>query len=852
VKIKFSIIFFIIFLGFNLFIYAKTNILIKQTDSIILEKTNKDNIISTDKKEEKYIAPFQKLLNIRNEIIMNSIAINSKFNVKNDSHYFANTFLQNGTLTLWYRKPAKIWEEALPVGNGRLGAMVFGGVDVERLQINEDTLWSGGPYNPINPEARNALPYIRKLIFDGKYRDASKLIDEKVIAIPKKQMSYQPVGDLILNFPTPDGEVENYQRKLDLDTAVITTNYTINNVYYTREVFSSPVDQVIVMKLNADKPKHINFKITIDSPQQAIINIENDNELLMDGKNSEEHNVKGKLNFQMRARVIPQNGIISHDNKYIQVRDADSALIIVAVATSYKNFNDVSGNPSAITKQQLADAANKNFDELLSNHIREHQRLFRRVSIDIGSNHSIQLPTDERIKNFPDADDPQFVSLYFQYARYLLISSSRPGSQPANLQGIWNDKTNPPWGSKYTININTEMNYWPAEAANLSECVEPLILMIKDLSITGAKTAKEMYNARGWVVHHNTDLWRATAPIDGARWGMWPTGGAWLCIHLWDHYEFTQDENFLKRIYPIIKGAALFFIDTLVEDPKTHYLVTNPSISPENNHPFGTSVCAGPTMDNQILRDLFTNCITASNILKADDDFRKELEKKLSSLAPNQIGKNGQLQEWLEDWDLEAPEQTHRHISHLYGLFPSWQITPDETPNLAKAAIITLNTRGDMSTGWAIAWRINCWARLFDGNRALMIMKHLFSPTRTYPNMFDAHPPFQIDGNFGAASAIIEMLLQSRRIIKENVTSDCFLIHLLPALPTTWQDGSVKGLRARGGFEIDIKWEKGKLNNAVIHSLKGKPCLIRYNNTTINMHLPAGKSKVIDSDLLKK
>jgi alpha-L-fucosidase 2 len=545
------------------------------------------------------------------------------------------------------------------------------------------------------------------------------------------------------------------------------------------------------------------------------------------------------LNFQVRARVIANGGTVTSSGNSIAVTNADSVTILIAAATSYRNYQDVSGDPEAIVKEQIRAAAKKSFESLLAAHVREHQRLFQRVSIDLGQSDAMQLPTDERIKNFNNGGDPQFAALYFQFGRYLLISSSRPGGQPANLQGLWNESMNPPWQSKYTININTEMNYWPAESCNLAECTEPLIALVKDLSQTGARTAQEMYGAHGWVAHHNTDLWRATGPIDGPNWGMWPMGGAWLCDHLWDHYEFSGDKKYLKDIYPVLRGAAQFFLDTLVEEPTHKWLVTNPSLSPENQHPFGSAVCAGPTMDMEILRDLFSHCIETSKILNTDSEFRKKLEETRARLAPLQIGKNGQLQEWLEDWDAQAPEQKHRHISHLYALFPSAQITPRGTPQLADAAKVSLNTRGDITTGWAIAWRINCWARLHDGDRALSIINHLFDPSRTYPNMFDAHPPFQIDGNFGGTSAITEMLMQS-----ENGE-----IELLPALPNAWASGHVSGLRARGGFEVDLAWNDHKLTKATIHSTSGTKAAVRYGERTAEIPIRPGATVQLNSEL---
>jgi alpha-L-fucosidase 2 len=744
----------------------------------------------------------------------------------------------NSVTKLWYTQPASEWTEALPIGNGRLGAMVFGGLDRERLQLNEDTLWAGGPYNPVNPQAATALPEVRRLIFAGEYQKAAELISAKVMATPLHQMPYETVGDLILDFGDAS-PAKDYHRELDLDTAIATTRFSRGGVRFVRETFVTPVDQLVIIRLTADRPGSISFAASFNTPQQAQVQTPTPNTLALAGRNGTVEGIEGELTFEARVHANATDGIVNTANGQLHVRNADAVTLHIAMATSYKRFDDCTGDPTTATTQTLSKACTKSYEALKADHIASHQKWFRRVSINLGTTPAALQPTDQRIANSAQQNDPALAALYFQYARYLLICSSRPGSQPANLQGIWNDSTSPPWGSKYTININTQMNYWPAEPLNLPECVEPLIAMVKDLAVTGARTAKEMYGAGGWVCHHNTDLWRATAPIDGPNWGIWPTGGAWLCKHLFDHYEFGGDRNYLEQIYQVMKGAAQFFLDTLVEEPTHKWLVTCPSLSPENKHPHGTAVCAGPTMDSQIIRDLFDNCISAANVFQIDADFRRQLAAARDRLPPNQIGSAGQLQEWLDDWDTQAPEQEHRHVSHLYGLFPSAQIDPRLTPQLAEACRNTLNTRGDITTGWAIAWRINLWARLLDAQRAHRILKLLFDPSRTYPNMFDAHPPFQIDGNFGGASGITEMLVQSHS----------GEIHLLPALPSAWPSGSVTGLRARERFEIDITWRDGNLTKATLRSTGGQGIQVRYKNRTASFRVQVGVQIEINGEL---
>jgi alpha-L-fucosidase 2 len=746
-------------------------------------------------------------------------------------------------LSLWYRQPAGLWTEALPVGNGRLGAMVFGGVNREHLQLNLDTLWAGGPYDPVNPDAQAALPEVRQLIFAGHYAGAADLLSAKVMAKPLKQMPYQPLGDLWLDFPAVT-TVVNYRRELNLDTAVATATFTANGVKFTREVFSSPVDQVIVVHLTADQPGQISFTAGLTTSQPANVTVESGDTLVMRGVNEDANGIKGALKFQARMNILTDGGRTAAAGNTISVTNADAVTLLLAAATSYRNYHDVNGDPESIVKKQMATSLVKPVDHrvskgnwsdaLLPAHIAAHQKLFRRVELNLGdSGDAAKLPINERIAHFADGKDPELAVLYYQFGRYLLISCSRPGSQPATLQGLWNDSMTPPWESKYTININTEMNYWPAETANLGECVEPLQGMIEDLSRTGAHTAQVMYGARGWVVHHNTDLWRATAPMDGPLWGMWPTGGAWLCQTLWEHYLFNPDKKYLKQIYPLLKGSAQFFLDTLVEDPDTHYLVTNPSLSPENaHHANGQYNCAGPAIDMEILRDLFAECITASETLDTDKTFRAQVAATRARLAPSKIGQAGQLQEWQADWDLQAPILHQHHVSHLYALYPGAAIDERTTPELAAAAKKSLVIRGDDAGGWSMAWRINLWARLHDGDHAYGDLQLLLSPARTYPDLLNGHRVYQIDGNLGGPAGITEMLLQSQN----------GEIQFLPALPKAWPNGRVKGFRARGGFEVDFTWQDGRLTSAAIHSINGKVAHLRYGSVTRDIKLKPGHS----------
>ena len=732
--------------------------------------------------------------------------------------------LQNHNL-MWYDRPAVLWTEALPLGDGRLGAMMFGNPLQEHLQLNEETMWAGNPNNNYNPEAAEWIPKIRQLVFEGRYREAQDLCTRYVKSPTNQGMPYQPFGDLLVNF---NGQLDytNYRRSLDLDSALAVVEYDVNDVHFRRECFTSFADSVVILHLSASRPGQLSFTATMTTPQQDSRLNDAPEGITLHGMTGGHEKLGSRLRFFGRAVVKNRGGSQTIRHGIITVEGADEATIYVSIATAFQNYRSIKGDERARSANQMQLALQKDYATARAQHIEAYQAMANRNTLWLGDDKYADRTTVDRLRDFGKTHDKHLVAMYYRFGRYLLISSSQPGGQPANLQGIWNDKMLPSWDSKYTCNINLEMNYWPSEVCNLSELNEPLFRLIREVSQTGRDAARVMYGVRdttAWVLHHNTDLWRITGAVDNAPSGMWMSGGAWLCTHLWQHYLYTLDLDFLREWYPVMKGAASFFDETMVYEPLHHYLVVCPTNSPENTpQEHDATTVAGCTMDSQLIGDLWDEVAQAARLL-GDIPTAEHYEARVKELAPMQIGSWGQLQEWVEDWD--NPADDHRHVSHLYGLFPSNRISARNTPDLAKAAQISLEHRGDISTGWAMGWRVCLWARLLDGNHAYKLIENQLSLTHerdvsyepklgggTYANLFDAHPPFQIDGNFGCTAGIAEMLMQSQDPV----------IQLLPALPDYWKDeGRISGLVARGGFVIDMEWHDGKVSRLEVTSRLG-------------------------------